>query len=113
MCWMKSTFQSSWGMIAGDFNADGKYFNEDLSWDEVMGRMPGYALLTGNELDSTVASSSNAYDRIIASESLVVDPPAVFVIENHVDLSTIKSQGCSEGYVPSSVCLSSTIDWAV
>merc|ERR1712196_634539 len=76
MKWMKANLSSTYGMIVGDFNADGSYFNEDSGWDTVMAQMTGYTLLTDNDLDTTVASSSNTYDRIIASESLIADSPA-------------------------------------
>jgi len=110
--WMETAFAASYNLIVGDYNADGSYFKEDKKWARIMHLLPDYALLTGNELDTTVATSDNTYDRIIATSSLSADPPAVFVIETHIDLAPVKEQGCAKGYVPSSVCSSSSpVDW--
>eukprot|EP00931_Biecheleriopsis_adriatica_P029082 TRINITY_DN17313_c0_g1_i2.p1 TRINITY_DN17313_c0_g1~~TRINITY_DN17313_c0_g1_i2.p1 ORF type:complete len:585 (+),score=139.34 TRINITY_DN17313_c0_g1_i2:25-1779(+) len=108
--WMHARFNADAFMIAGDFNADGSYFDEDSDWQGVLAAMPGYTLFTGNELDTTLASSSNTYDRIIASSCLQADPAAAYKVEDHVDLSAVLLQGCSDGYVPADVC--SNEEWS-
>eukprot|EP00928_Gymnodinium_smaydae_P090848 TRINITY_DN74560_c0_g1_i1.p1 TRINITY_DN74560_c0_g1~~TRINITY_DN74560_c0_g1_i1.p1 ORF type:complete len:738 (+),score=56.06 TRINITY_DN74560_c0_g1_i1:3-2216(+) len=112
LTWLQSEFGNRHMMIVGDFNADGTYFDEDSDWPGVLARMPGYTLRTGNELDTTVAKSSNAYDRIIADERLQADVAKVFVIEKHVNLSHVLVEGCRDGYVANSVCSASDIDWS-
>eukprot|EP00930_Biecheleria_cincta_P047853 TRINITY_DN3324_c0_g1_i2.p1 TRINITY_DN3324_c0_g1~~TRINITY_DN3324_c0_g1_i2.p1 ORF type:complete len:483 (-),score=66.49 TRINITY_DN3324_c0_g1_i2:835-2259(-) len=104
--WMESAFHADTYIIAGDFNADGSYFDEETAWDPILAHMPGYLLLTGNDLDTTVAHSSNTYDRILATETLKSDPAAVFNIEGHVNLSDVLIQGCRESYIPTSICQS-------
>jgi len=112
--WMKSTFGADEDMIVGDFNADGRYFDEDDDWQPILARMPGYMLITGNGLDTTVASSSNTYDRMLVTSSLATrcTPPEVFVIEDRINLSNVYTEGCAMGYVPSKYCDSSSFDWA-
>lgn len=112
MGWMKTELGGDIRMLVGDYNADGSYFNEATAWAPVLAQMPGYSLLTGNELDTTVAAGSNTYDRILASSGLQADKAEVFIIERHVDLSQVYKQGCSDGYVPSTLCGSAVINWA-
>ncbi|CAE7260507.1 DNASE1L3, partial [Symbiodinium microadriaticum] len=109
--WMEATFAADIYMVAGDFNADGSYFDEDSSWTPIMAQIPNYTLLTGNEMDTTVSVSSNAYDRIIATSTLQADPAAVFVIENHINLTGVFTQGCADGYISSDICSASPVDW--
>lgn len=45
----------------GDMNADGNYFNEN----NLTSTFPSWVQLIGNSEDTTVASSSNTYDRMI------------------------------------------------
>ena len=45
----------------GDMNADGSYFNEN----NLTSTFPSWVQLINNSLDTTVASSSNTYDRMI------------------------------------------------
>ncbi|CAK0821778.1 unnamed protein product [Prorocentrum cordatum] len=73
LSWMESTFDTDYHMLAGDYNSDGSYFDEGV-WPTVLSRCPGFTLLTGNELDSTVASSSNSYD---PSSPPPIWPPAL------------------------------------
>ncbi|CAE7710034.1 Dnase1l3, partial [Symbiodinium sp. CCMP2592] len=109
--WMEATFAADIYMVAGDFNADGSYFDEDSSWTPIMAQIPNYTLLTGNEMDTTVSVSSNAYDRIIATSTLQADPAAVFVIEDHINLTGVFTQGCADSYISSDICSASPVDW--
>ena len=79
--WMEASFNATFYMIAGDFNADGTYFDEDADWPAILGSMPSYELFVGNDLDTTIAASSNTYDRILASSFLKSDPAFVFRIQ--------------------------------
>lgn len=106
---MESTFGAEINMVVGDFNADGSYFDEDAGWSSVLAQMPRYSLLTGNDLDTTVAQSSNTYDRILATSSLAADSPSVYVMEQAMDLSDVKVQGCDQGYINEDVCAGT--DW--
>lgn len=49
----------------GDFNADGSYYDEDLYTSDFPSSE--YVWLIGNDLDTTVASSDNTYDRIVTT----------------------------------------------
>lgn len=51
----------------GDFNADGSYFSEG-SYSTVF-PSSSYSWLIDNSVDTTVASSSNTYDRIVTSKT--------------------------------------------
>jgi len=107
--WMKDTFSDSGAhfLLAGDFNADGSYFDDKDIWknSELGNAFAGYTLLSGNDLDTTVAASSNAYDRIIADDSLASKSgsASVFRLEE-VDLTAVRAEGCQKGYVPQSLC---------
>eukprot|EP00927_Polykrikos_kofoidii_P071893 TRINITY_DN68090_c0_g1_i1.p1 TRINITY_DN68090_c0_g1~~TRINITY_DN68090_c0_g1_i1.p1 ORF type:complete len:609 (+),score=93.62 TRINITY_DN68090_c0_g1_i1:258-2084(+) len=110
LAWMRTEFTSSHRthyMMVGDYNSDGSYFRDDAIWgaSKLHDDMEGYSLLTGNDMDSTVAASSNAYDRIITDNVLAdtADTPHVFRLED-LDLSVVRAEGCELGYVSSSVC---------
>ena len=67
-------------ILAGDYNADGSYFDEDTLWptlfDEAVGTGTlgdAFVQIVDNSIDTTVASGSNTYDRIIISVSLQSD----------------------------------------
>lgn len=107
--WMREAFDADYDMIVGDFNADGSYFDEDSEWPSVLGRIPNASMLTGNELDTTVARSSNTYDRIVASNDLSAGGIEVFVPEENFNLTEVLTEGCEMGYVKSDVC--SNVDW--
>jgi len=70
-----SWFRELWGetdiIILGDFNADGAYYNED-ALVTVFPAEEWLSLIT-NDYDTTVAASSNTYDRIIISVSTLED----------------------------------------
>ncbi|MDR1786839.1 MAG: endonuclease/exonuclease/phosphatase family protein [Treponema sp.] len=69
--WFAELWDESDIIIVGDFNADGSYYNEDALADVFP---PGdWLIIIGNDVDTTVASSSNTYDRIIISASAVED----------------------------------------
>jgi len=109
--WMEATFAADFYMVAGDYNADGSYFDEDTEWTSIMSNIPNYTLLTGNEMDTTLALSSNTYDRIIATSSLEASGAAVYKLEDHVNLSGVFQQGCQDGYINSDVCSASPLEW--
>eukprot|EP00434_Breviolum_minutum_P043516 symbB.v1.2.038796.t1/scaffold6109.1/size20858/1 len=108
---MEATFAADFYMVAGDYNADGSYFDEDTEWTSIMSNIPNYTLLTGNEMDTTLALSSNTYDRIIATSSLEASGAAVYKLEDHVNLSGVFQQGCQDGYINSDVCSASPLEW--
>lgn len=54
-------------LVLGDMNADGAYFNED----GLVSALPEWTQLIGNNEDTTVAASSNTYDRIMARAATV------------------------------------------
>lgn len=110
--WMEATFSSEFNVIAGDFNADGSYFDEDTAWPGILSRMPDYDLLVGNDIDTTVAKSSNTYDRILASNTLEHGDASAFVLEEELDLTDVFDEGCRDGYVPQSVCTAAETDWS-
>ncbi|MDR1932241.1 MAG: endonuclease [Spirochaetales bacterium] len=66
-----SYFQELWNepdvLVAGDFNADGAYYDESLL--ETIFPKEKYLTVITNEYDTTVAESENTYDRIIITSS--------------------------------------------
>lgn len=52
-------------MVLGDMNADGSYFNEN----NLVAAFPLWIQLIGNNEDTTVASSSNTYDRMMTRDT--------------------------------------------
>jgi len=64
-----------WGesdiIIVGDFNADGSYFDE--AGLAALLPAPRYTSLIGDDADTTLAASDNAYDRMILTESALED----------------------------------------
>jgi len=110
--WMEDTFGADFNILAGDYNADGSYFNEDTMWEPILANMPTYSKLTGNDLDTTVAKSSNTYDRILASASLEHEAARVFVMDQEMDLTSVLTEGCQHGYVRDDVCNAAETDWA-
>lgn len=112
--WMNTTFGRSGAkhyLIAGDYNADGSYFKDDHAWKHSRlddHAWKGYTLLTDNHMDSTVATSSNAYDRIIVDDGLAAKAGSaqVFRLEE-LDLTDVHAEGCKMGYVPSKLCQNS------
>jgi endonuclease/exonuclease/phosphatase family metal-dependent hydrolase len=68
-------FQELWGepdvVLAGDFNADGNYYDETL----LAAAFPEneYRSIITNDYDTTVAVSDNTYDRIIITASAIED----------------------------------------
>lgn len=94
-------------VLAGDYNADGSYFKDHRTWSgsELNKAFGSYELLTPNHMDTTVAKSSNAYDRVIVDRDLAntAGTAAVLSLED-VDLTAVRVEGCAKGYVPSSLC---------
>ncbi|CAK9032715.1 Deoxyribonuclease gamma (DNase gamma) (DNase I homolog protein DHP2) (Deoxyribonuclease I-like 3) (DNase I-like 3) (Liver and spleen DNase) (LS-DNase) (LSD) [Durusdinium trenchii] len=109
--WMEATFTADYYMVAGDYNADGSYFDEDSDWTAIMNSIPSYSLLTGNEMDTTLALSSNTYDRIIVSSAMEASGCAVYKLEDHLNLSGVLAEGCAQDYISSDICSSSTVEW--
>ncbi|GMO38984.1 MAG: hypothetical protein Ta2B_18510 [Termitinemataceae bacterium] len=58
-------------LIVGDFNADGKYYDE--SFLTSIFKDSEYKIIIDNENDTTVAESSNTYDRFIITSSAIED----------------------------------------
>jgi endonuclease/exonuclease/phosphatase family metal-dependent hydrolase len=58
-------------LIVGDFNADGRYYNESL----LSAVFPDdeYRIIITNDIDTTVAASDNTYDRFIVTASAMED----------------------------------------
>jgi len=115
--------------LVGDYNADGGYFKDEdygtvnrpkkgiWSGSQLNQEFAGYELLTKNNKNGEMEASTTVtlnnqyvYDRIIADSQLkeTAGDPAVFKLED-IDLSSVRVEGCQEGYVPSSLC---TGDWA-
>jgi endonuclease/exonuclease/phosphatase family metal-dependent hydrolase len=77
-------------LLMGDFNADGLYYDERalsavFSDDE-------YLIITGNDLDTTVAPGDNTYDRIIVTLSAAEDYAlnrGVMRFEEHYDFDAL------------------------
>jgi len=67
----------------GDFNADGSYFDEGTG-DGLAG-YSGYLTIIPNTADTTVASSSNTYDRIQLTSSLTTDYTATWDVIRFTD----------------------------
>ncbi|MDE4907632.1 lamin tail domain-containing protein [Methanogenium marinum] len=66
--WIYTAYPSEPDVIVmGDFNADGRYFDED---SESPLRASGYHWLIGNEYDTTTGSTVMTYDRIVITPSL-------------------------------------------
>lgn len=80
-------------IIVGDFNADGNYFNENL----LVQIFPPekFSIIIDNSFDTTVAPSSNTYDRIIISNSTSEDftgKYGVYVFENYYNFVELAIQ---------------------
>jgi endonuclease/exonuclease/phosphatase family metal-dependent hydrolase len=77
-------------ILMGDFNADGYYYDETA----LSAVFPGdeYLIITGNDLDTTVAAGDNSYDRIIISASALEDYAfrlGVLRFEEHYDFDAL------------------------
>jgi endonuclease/exonuclease/phosphatase family metal-dependent hydrolase len=77
-------------LLVGDFNADGSYYDETA----LSTVFPGdeYLIVTGNDLDTTVAAGDNSYDRIIISSSALEDYAfrlGVLRFEEHFDFDAL------------------------
>jgi endonuclease/exonuclease/phosphatase family metal-dependent hydrolase len=83
----------------GDFNADGSYYDER----SYSGTFPAstYDWLIDNSVDTTVASSSNTYDRVVtfkASEEDFAGTAGVFRYDEVFDLGTATPSDISDHY---------------
>lgn len=58
-------------ILLGDFNADGRYYDERMLGRDFPDRL--FIRVTGNALDTTVAPSSNTYDRIVLTRAVGED----------------------------------------
>ena len=65
----RSHFSEPDVILLGDLNADGSYYNEDDN--NLPLRDSAYTWLVINSMDTTVAASSNTYDRIIITSEAV------------------------------------------
>lgn len=82
-------------ILMGDFNADGSYFDEDstsdISGDE-------FTWVIDNSQDTTVASSSNTYDRIVLTDTYDYIDSAVFRFDNEYGLNSTETAAVSDHY---------------
>jgi deoxyribonuclease-1-like protein len=62
----------------GDYNADGSYYTEGSGTDLAGFVSPTYITVIPNSADTTVAASSNTYDRIELSSSMATDYASVW-----------------------------------
>jgi endonuclease/exonuclease/phosphatase family metal-dependent hydrolase len=88
-------------LVAGDFNADGSYYNEALL--ESSFPPDEYAILIGNDVDTTVADSANTYDRFIITGTAIEDytgNSGVLRFDEHYDFSnfSIEPRNVSDHY---------------
>lgn len=106
-------------LLVGDYNADGSYVDEDTVWPALFGETYGDSTLgdaflqvVDNSVDTTVAASSNTYDRVIISASLQSGSVAagggageVFAFDQELDLSDVWTEGCgAASYISTSDC---------
>jgi endonuclease/exonuclease/phosphatase family metal-dependent hydrolase len=83
----------------GDFNADGSYYNEN----NYTATFPSstYNWLISNAEDTTVAASSNTYDRIVTTKSMTEDfagRSGVFRFDSEFGLDAIATAAVSDHY---------------
>jgi endonuclease/exonuclease/phosphatase family metal-dependent hydrolase len=74
----------------GDFNADGRYFNEDTY--SFIFPASRFGWLIGNHRDTTVGEQDNTYDRIVTTTSLFEDfsgQAGIFRFDEHFDLQML------------------------
>eukprot|EP01045_Picozoa_sp_COSAG04_P021071 COSAG04_NODE_2229_length_4486_cov_1.760656_3_plen_412_part_00 len=106
-------------ILLGDYNADGSYVDEGTQWPTLFGEAYGsgtlgdaFELVADDALDTTVAASSNAYDRAIISSAWQSDSVAagggvgtVFAFDALVDLSSVWTEGCGTAdYIGTADC---------
>jgi endonuclease/exonuclease/phosphatase family metal-dependent hydrolase len=67
IAWFQHYFDEPDALVVGDFNADGSYYDETL----LASVFPpaDYEIIISNQLDTTVASSDNTYDRFIITRA--------------------------------------------
>ncbi|WP_319506336.1 lamin tail domain-containing protein [uncultured Methanolobus sp.] len=82
-------------VIMGDFNADGSYFDEDSTCD-ICGSE--YTWVIDNSQDTTVASSSNTYDRIVLTDTSDYIDSGVFRFDTEYGLSLTEASAVSDHY---------------
>lgn len=82
-------------ILLGDFNADGSYFDED-SVSDISGSE--YAWVIDNSQDTTVASSSNTYDRIVLTDTSDYLGSGVFRFDTEYSLSSSETSAVSDHY---------------
>jgi len=94
-------FRERWGeedvLILGDFNADGAYYDEALL-EEVF---PGWRIIIGNNMDTTVSATENTYDRFVISPSADEDFSGRFGVlrfDEELDLGGIRPRDLSDHY---------------
>ena len=107
-------------LLVGDYNADGSYVDEDTVWSALFGATYGdggtlgdaFVQVVDNSVDTTVAASSNTYDRMIISASFQSASVAagggagdVFAFDQELDLSDVWTEGCgAASYISTSDC---------
>ncbi|MEZ5335219.1 MAG: lamin tail domain-containing protein [Methanolobus sp.] len=82
-------------IIMGDFNADGSYFDED-STSDISGTE--FTWVIDNSQDTTVASSSNTYDRIVLTDNSDYISSEVFYFDDEYNLNSTQAAAVSDHY---------------
>lgn len=96
------------GILLGDWNADGSYFDESADWTGFALLGEGYQNRITDAWDTTVLSTEYTYDRIMLSPSLmdneVPNTAAPFYFDRPEaggwDMTPILTEGCMLGYLP-------------
>ena len=88
-------------ILVGDFNADGSYFDEDELIDVF--QTTEYVSIIPNSVNTTVAKSSNTYDRVIATNTFLEDYTGnwgVYVFQDYYDFDylSIEPKHVSDHY---------------
>lgn len=117
LAWMRQKFAKDakdHTLLAGDFNAGGSYFKDHKVWANSVldSSFEGYAMLTPNDMNSTVATSHNSYDRIIVDNALakVSEETAAALYLETVDLSEVRREGCEQKYFKSKKGCAKSLD---
>lgn len=86
-------------ILLGDFNADCSYFDENDMTCPL--RAPSYTWLISNDMDTNLAASSCAYDRIVITCDLDAEYPksaGVFRFDDVFDLTDADAKDVSDHY---------------
>eukprot|EP00941_MAST-03F_sp_MAST-3F-sp1_P003994 g3994.t1 len=109
--WAVDEFNCKNIVYLGDFNADGSYFNTS-KWPKVFENISAFQLITPDTIDTTVAVSHNAYDRIIINKSWQIESEKgggekeanAYRFDEVLNFKPIWEEGCSSGYIKTVDC---------